>query len=619
MTRTTIFILLALFSVQSVYSQEQIQWPKDKNGHKVVSEKFEIYEHLLGKYLNISEDIIKEDNSNIIIEKAEGEIQVGESGSPEFELHAIVNPNDTSNIVVGCMRFVNTFAEADLSISIYVTNDFGDTWQKSDFNGQLPNRIALGGGDPVFAYDRNGNLHMTWLLISANNLVTEALWGVYSAMSSDNGLTWGNRTVIEEYAFSDLLAFSDLETAPDKEWLAYDLNPSSPHFGNIYTSYVEINFDNQIPTYNITTKVMADGEAEFSNKLQLSGSEFPLTQFTSMETNSSGDVFVSFLADDNMETDKYAIYLAKSVDGGLTYEPNQKITDFYFPEIQGGGTTVSGVNPARLYPCPHIAVDKSGGPTDGFMYLAFTSFGIDGIESEGLDIYLCRSEDGGETWTTPQKINDDLDPRIHQFYSAIEVTNKGEVALAWYDRRDDVVNNQTDYYVGISNDNGESFRQFPVNTQSTDFNRIGSRNGNVGVGEYNEIVVVGDYIIPFWADGRTNDGNLAIYANFINLNNPLSTNDKLSLVNPDISIEGPYPNPVKDKLNFEMNLNKALEVRIQILDLSGRLISDTPSTKFNKGLHFKDIDVSNYTAGEYLLNIITGQGNIQRKFIVLRN
>ena len=92
----------------------------------------------------------------------------------------------------------------------------------------------------------------------------------------------------------------------------------------------------------------------------------------------AGTLYYASLAFDQKVAD--AIVLGRSTDGGATFD----------------WTLVPGVASGRDK--EWIAVDNSGGPFDGTIYLAWTQF----TSGNNGQIELVRSADGGHTWSTPQ-------------------------------------------------------------------------------------------------------------------------------------------------------------------------------------------------------------------------
>jgi hypothetical protein len=92
-----------------------------------------------------------------------------------------------------------------------------------------------------------------------------------------------------------------------------------------------------------------------------------------------------------------------------------------------------------------------------------------------------------------------------------------------------------------------------------------------------------------------------------------STEDVLSVANfsaPTVNSVSIYPNPVKDYFNVSMN--QTLKVSsIKIMDINGRLIKSVSSQFIKEG----QVDVSDLSAGMYILNLETNDGIISKKII----
>lgn len=618
-----LYRVIILFSFVLFYcsiNAQTFKYPVNANGVKVACEKFEQIEHYLK---SIEDNPIKIKSKNLKSKtRSAGEVLVN-SAKNELELHAAVNPVDEENIIVGCIKFDEANPLQGLSIGLYSSKDGADTWTRSDFIGILnESDIPFGGGDPIIVFDNDGVAHLTWLLVSLGE--STSAWGIYYATSSDGGVNWEIRNPIIETEFTDIFGLSDLEFASDKQWMVSDNEVTSPHNGNVYIAFTNIkDLISNVPRYEITFQRKIAGQDSFNiaNTIILNTTNYALGQFTSIDTDREGNIYVTFLADDDDDEDpnQYAIYLAKSTDGGVSFEAEQKVQDFTFAEIGNSASEITGVGGQRLYPCPHIGVDNSGGEYDGRLYMAYTSTLAPGSPDEGYDIYLTTSDDRGDTWSEPRVVNNDDNPLTEQFYSAIDVSKDGFVSLAWYDGRDAIAgSSDINYYLGISKDGGESFEQIKVSSESSDFNQIGSLNQNFGIGEYNQVVSSGDYVIPIWADGRDNNGEISIYAYKQDVNTISSTKDGLVKINGDVFITSISPNPAIDILNIDLILNKTLDLSYEIVDLSGKIIIAKADNRFSSGNHQISVDVSKLTNGNYIFNLISTDTRISRKVTVIK-
>ncbi len=78
-----------------------------------------------------------------------------------------------------------------------------------------------------------------------------------------------------------------------------------------------------------------------------------------------------------------------------------------------------------------------------------------------------------------------------------------------------------------------------------------------------------------------------------------------------------FPNPTSIDLNFSFELEKASQVNITILDMSGKIVTTVLQRQFQSGQHSLSHDLSNRLArGMHFLSLQTDQGVMTKKFIV---
>jgi hypothetical protein len=112
------------------------------------------------------------------------------------------------------------------------------------------------------------------------------------------------------------------------------------------------------------------------------------------------------------------IGINKSTDGGMTWGPT------VYPATPG--VKIGSTQDKEL-----IAVDNSGGPCDGYVYVSWTSFGGTTIapDSPNPPIVFSRSTDGGATFSVPIKIS----PFAYSNQGSEPVVAPGgDVYVAWF-------------------------------------------------------------------------------------------------------------------------------------------------------------------------------------------
>jgi hypothetical protein len=116
------------------------------------------------------------------------------------------------------------------------------------------------------------------------------------------------------------------------------------------------------------------------------------------------------------------------------------------------------------------------------------------------DILAIRSDDGGDTWSAPVRVNDDP-PGALQFFPWIAIDPQGYVHVVWYDRRHDDVD--LDVYYALSTDGGATFRPNRRITAASFVPVLPSEAGAAAfIGDYNGIAAGPAGVFPFYQDSR---------------------------------------------------------------------------------------------------------------------
>jgi len=143
----------------------------------------------------------------------------------------------------------------------------------------------------------------------------------------------------------------------------------------------------------------------------------------------------------------------------------------------GDGIALQGY--FRTWLTGSLAVDNSGGKTDGALYVTWEDGRFNArldVESpfglyRNANVLITRSFDGGTSWSSPVRVdNGALQQRngfgIDHFEPAAAVDSTGALAACWYDRRDDPVNYRISRYCGVSTNLGSSWTNVRVDPRS---------------------------------------------------------------------------------------------------------------------------------------------------------
>ncbi len=541
-----------------------------------------------------------------------------EKGS-ESEVFAAINPVDSNNIVVGVIHFAyNPYVDKPLELSLYYTNDFGDTWVKSDFTGTINNSaLNVGGGDPVLVYDKQGRLHLTYILLTTEDFITfKSKEYVYHAISSDNGKTWLAKSYFESTKF-DPFTFEGINNFLDKQWMVADFT-SSPFSGNVYMGYVDYNLKDTAINMMVEVIEPSDTFMKF-HPVKVTSDSFKFVQYASIDLDNDGNLYLGFVG--TYDSIQYSFFNCVSKDGGKTFSEPKKISDMYFPGFTGGSdkSTIVGVRD-RYFPSPYIAIDKSSSINEGRIYATWTSPGLDTIDSGGSDIFLCYSDDRGIDWTKPIIVNNDSLANSDQFYSTLEVNSTGIPILTFYDKREDSLNYNTHYYItySLDLDNLDFSTQYAMTHKASDFSKIGYKTKGFGIGEYNKIVSTEHFAIPFWSDGRKNTGDVNIYMARIPLDGIEHTVDvkNISIASDKITVNSISPNPSNGIFNISYTTKSVSKVTFDVFDISGKKVYKSSVPKQDQGQHITKLNLITLDKGLYILKITTKFGLISKSIII---
>ena len=90
------------------------------------------------------------------------------------------------------------------------------------------------------------------------------------------------------------------------------------------------------------------------------------------------------------------------------------------------------------------------------------------------------------------------------------------------------------------------------------------------------------------------------------------------IITPSISVSQNQPNPFTDKTIINYNLNKTEEISIDIIDLTGKLVSTYEVGTKEKGQHKLEISGAGLTSGIYFYNFKAGNYSVTKRMLVYK-
>ena len=383
-----------------------------------------------------------------------------------------INTDNISQIICASTRLGDT---QPMSFSI----DGGATWTQADlpqFTGDARQ------GDPTIDWTSDGT---AWTVTIG--IVTTSDLHLRAFKSVDHGATWTFDSTV-----------TTTQSAMDKQALWIDHSPTSPHTDNMYLIW-----HNGAPCF---VSVRNGPSGTWSAPLQISGSETTGTAIGSdIKTNADGDVFAFW-----PDTGSRNLFVSRSTDGGANFSTPVTITTTngsfqnFIPAqnnrgcliyISGGAFVASGTS--YVYA---VWSDLAGGS------------GCSGSSDEpGSDVnsdcktraFFSRSTDGGATWSTPVKLNDQ-NAKNDQFFTRLAVDQvSGALVAVYYDTINDPGRLKTDLWMQTSLDHGATWSSpAQVTTAQTDETAAGAQS-NFQYGDYIGLTGHDGNFFACWTDRRS--------------------------------------------------------------------------------------------------------------------
>lgn len=293
--------------------------------------------------------------------------------APDNENAIAVHPTNPNLILGGSndyqLNFLGNTVIVQVPSGFFLSQDAGGTW----IDGETPLKGSLGGGDPVPAWNTKYKLAVFTSLsfvcgqfapvCTRGNIMFASFDYTKLTGSADDQITWSDQTIASGNS-SDNAA---QQIFLDKEWIAVDNNPTSPHYGNMYvtfsqfriehggydespimlvksenggrswTSPVEITGRNPARcTFQDDADDAADTNGPNSGQGTAEGPDDPFAcdqdQFSIPVVAPNGDLYVHFQNEQNSAAyelpQRYdsQIMIVKSTDGGDTFSGEQPTT-----------------------------------------------------------------------------------------------------------------------------------------------------------------------------------------------------------------------------------------------------------------------------------------------------
>lgn len=262
---------------------------------------------------------------------------------------------------------------------------------------------------------------------------------------------------------------------------------------------------------------------------------------------------------------------------------------------------------------PRIDVDKSGGLRNGWIYITTTQRNLTPAGTDP-DIILNRSSDGGTTWSSGIRVNQDaVNNGKIQYFPAIHVDDGGGVNVIYYDDRATTTDSA---YVTLSRstDGGTTWADYKIsdhNFKPAPISGLGAgyQGDNIG------LTSVGDTLWPVWMDNSS--GIYQVWTVPIDIPE-LGTDVQEEPLPTSFTLRQNYPNPFNPSTVIEYELPRAGFVRLSVHDITGKEVALLANGGHAAGRHRVEFNATGLSSGIYLYRLSVGDKTVARSMLLLR-
>ncbi len=388
----------------------------------------------------------------------------------QSEMSVAVHPTNTN--IIFCSANAMT-GSSFYGTGVYWSTDGGTVWGGSD---NPP--FGANAGDPVSVISRTGTFYESYIPNS---------YGQSIAVSTNNGANWTAYSVAPNPG-----------SLADKNHATVDNVPTSPYYGRVYVGWTDFGGVNN---YKAVMRYSTNNGQTWSATIPITnGVTGYLHQGVNLQVGPNGELYAFwavYLGSDVWDGED-AIGYNKSTDGGVTWGTAKYI----FQATNFGLRGYLKPTSIRVSSFPSGAVDCTGGVTNGYIYCTWPQQNVAPAGSSP-DIVMVRSTDGGATFSTPVRVNDDpIGNGKDQYYPWMCVDQAtSQLDFVFYDARN-CSNDSSEVYMARSIDGGVTFENFLVTQARFKPKPIPGLAGGYQ-GDYIGVAALNNIAYPYWMDDRT--------------------------------------------------------------------------------------------------------------------
>ena len=394
------------------------------------------------------------------------------------------------------------------------TSDGGRHWQSTRVEPVFrPTSDVCNGGDPSVAYSKRDHaFYLAQLCFFRVDVPSEVQ--VYKSL--DDGMTWtpGRRAAIAATNRDPATGAVDPNVFNDKEYIAVDNTPSSPHYGRLYVTYTRFHFDDtgasdtcpvklsytdDVPSIDPSKTVWTHSDV-LPDRPGDQGVGESANQFSVPVVESNGTLDIAYVLEECNTSIDSGLRFQQSVDGGQTFLSTPVSVN------HGGQWTdnpdASDLLPNTAFRAPNT-VALAWSPVSKTLAFIYTNY-VRGAGNGDVEVSL--SHDDGTSWSDPVPVSVNSAGALadnNQFFPWIAVDENGRFQAIWFDRRPDPNNHNITTFQGTSTDDGQTWRNVRIGASLWNPDQ-GFFASGAFIGDYNGLAANSKVVYPVWTDGANN-------------------------------------------------------------------------------------------------------------------
>lgn len=281
--------------------------------------------------------------------------------------------------------------------------------------------------DPQVEFDTKGRAYQVTLPFNAFWANLHPNGAIMVSYSDDMGATWvtaNGGKPLETSPNASALQFGHVE---DKQFTTVNHIVDHPNQDHVYAVWSVFNGQ----SVDLRVSVSRDRGATFSRYKSFVSPALagPARYFVQPSIDANGDLYIAFAGSEkSLFSGRTSLFVAKSTDDGESFTFSKVVSDVgVIPGCCLPNTTFrDGITESFVASPTHV----------GHLYMAYEEWDF---ATGQMDVKFTQSTNGGASWSTPVKVNDNAESTAlgytDQFQPTVAAGPGGAVAIAFYDRR----------------------------------------------------------------------------------------------------------------------------------------------------------------------------------------